>query len=43
MASSTGWSESKCVNYVYRKLKQKEDVTLEVTHQFNFSNRLMLK
>ena len=43
MASSTGWSESKCVNYVYRKLKQKEDVTLEVTHQFNFSNRLLLK
>ena len=43
MASATGWSESKCVNYVNRRLQQKQSVSVEITHTFNFSNRLMHK
>ena len=43
MASALGWSDSKCVNYIQRKLKERNDVTIEVTTIFNFTNRLMLQ
>ena len=41
MASSLGWSESKCVNYLHRKLKdkQRKPMKVETTHRFN--NRLV--
>ena len=43
MSAATGWSESKCVNYVHRKMQEKEHVVVEITTKFNFHNRLMLK
>ena len=41
MAASLGWSDSKCVNYIQRKLKEKNNVTIEVTTTSNFANRLV--
>ena len=43
MATATGWSESKCVNYVHRKLKEKEQAAIEVASTFTFDNRLTYK
>ena len=43
MASATGWSESKCVNYVHRKLKDKKKVVVETATKFKFDNRLVFK
>lgn len=41
MASSLGWSESKCVNYIHRKLEEEKQVKVEVTQTFQFNNRLV--
>ena len=41
MASALGWSESKCVNYIHRKLEDKKQVKVEVTQAFQFNNRLI--
>tara|TARA_R100000805_G_scaffold5807_3_gene7225 strand:- start:3736 stop:3963 length:228 start_codon:yes stop_codon:yes gene_type:complete len=43
MSSATGWSESKCVNYVHRKLQEKDKVAVEVAATFKFNNRLIYK
>jgi len=43
MASATGWSESKCVNYVHRKMKDKKKVVVEAATKFKFDNRLVFK
>lgn len=43
MASATGWSESKCVNYVHRKMEEKQQVAIEVASTFTFDNRLTYK
>jgi len=43
MSTATGWSESKCVNYVQRKLKEKEQIAIQVATIFKFDNRLTHK
>ena len=43
MAAATGWSESKCVNYVHRKMKDKKKVVVEAATKFKFDNRLVFK
>ena len=41
MASSLGWSESKCVNYVQRKIKDKQRKPMQVETTYRFANRLV--
>ena len=41
MAASLGWSESKCVNYVQRKIKDKQRKPMKVETTYRFANRLV--
>jgi len=41
MAASLGWSESKCVNYVQRKIKDKQRKPMKVETTYRFTNRLV--
>ena len=41
MASSLGWSESKCVNYLHRKLEDKKRKPMKVQTMYRFNNRLV--
>ena len=41
MASSLGWSESKCVNYLHRKLEDKRHKSMKVQTMYRFNNRLV--